>query len=94
MSSDITKIMQVYNRSQEKAGKLIENATSQAITKTQSTTTSSTSIDTQNFSTNYVNTPYETGWTSAWPTSNHNRLQQPTTNTQHSYRPYEDHIPT
>ena len=61
LSGDITKIMRAYNKAWKNTGKLREIATSQVITKTQSTTTSSMSINAQNFSTNYVNTPYETG---------------------------------
>ena len=62
VSSDITKIIQAYNTSHKKPGKLIENATSQALTKAQSITTPATLIDTRNFGTNYT-TPHETHWT-------------------------------
>ena len=66
-SGDITKITQAYNTSQEKTGKLIENATSQALTKAHSITTPTTPIDSRNFGTNYTNPPkkqvgYHLGW--------------------------------
>ena len=38
MSSNITKITQAYTAAQENTGKLIENAISQALTKTQDIT--------------------------------------------------------
>ena len=55
VSSDIMKITQGYNTAQEKTGKHIENAISQAVTKVQNTTTSSTSVDPRNFGVNYAN---------------------------------------
>ena len=94
VSGNITKITQEYDTAQENTGKLIENAISQALTKTQSTTTLSTSIDIRNFGTNYTNPPYETSWTSAWPTPNHNVSQQPKIDTHQIYRLFKDHIPT
>ena len=91
VSSDITKITQAYNTSQEKKGKCIENAISQALTKAQNITTPATLIDTRNFGTNYT-TPHETSWTSALPRYNHNMSHESKINAHQVDRPYEDHI--
>ena len=90
VSSDITKIIQAYNTSQDKTGKLIENAISQALTKAQNITTPANPMDTRNFGTNCTNPNHET----SWPTYNYNMAQQPEINMHHVYRPYEDHTPT
>ena len=90
MSGDITKITQAYDNAQENTGKLIENATSQALTKAQSTTTPYTSIDTRNFRTNYAHPSYETSWASPWLTSNHTMAQQPEINKHQIHRHFEE----
>ena len=92
VSGDITKVTQAYNTSQGKTGKLIENATSQALRKAQSITAPATLLDTRNLGTNYA-TPHETSWTSAWLTYNYNMSQQPEINTHQVCRPYDDCIP-
>ena len=79
-----------YNTSQENTSKCIENATSLALTKAQSITSSATLIDTRNFGTNC--TLQETSWTSTWLTYNHNMSQQPEINMYQVYRPYENHL--
>ena len=93
MSSDITKISQAYNTSQEKTGKLKENAISQALTKAQNINTQANPIDTINFETNCARPHHETSLTSTWPTYNYNMPQQPEINIHQVYRPYEDHTP-
>ena len=71
VSGDIRKMTQAYNTSQEKMGKLIENAISQAPTKAKGITTLATPIDTRNIRTNFATPLHKTSWTSAWPTHNY-----------------------
>ena len=93
VSSDITKVTQAYNSSQEKTGQLIENTLSQALTKAQNIITAATPIDTRNFGTNCTNHPHKARWTSTWPSYNYNMSQQPEINRHQVYRPYKYHIP-
>ena len=93
VSSDITKITQVYNTAQEITSKLIENTISQVLTKAQNTTTPSTSVDPRNLGVNYANASCETNWTSVWPTFNLAMSQQPEIDTHQTHRPYKVHTP-
>ena len=71
VSGDINKITHVFTTVQENAGKLIENAISQSLTKPQDIIPTNTSRDTRNFGVNREsNSLYDVNWTVSWQTNN------------------------
>ena len=92
VSGDVTKITQAHNTEQENTGKLIENAILQALTKAQSTTLHPLAQILEILEL-IMHTPYETSWTSAWPTSNHTVAQKPEINMHQIHRHCEEHTP-
>ena len=89
-SGDITKIMQACTVAQENTGKLIENAISQTLTKSQGVTPPNPTTDSRAFGTNHAsNSSYETNWTLSLQTNIFGITQQSNNNAYHSQRPYE-----
>ena len=89
-SGDITNITQACTAAQENTGKLIENAISKALTKSQDVTTPDPTEESRIFGTNCTsNSSYESSWTLSWPTTNFGMSQQSNNDTYHSQRPYE-----
>ena len=63
-------MMHIHNTMQEHRGKIIENAISQALTKTQDTTVSPPYIpSTSSWNVNYASPTYDSYQTSSWPTA-------------------------
>ena len=70
---------QACNTVQEHAGKLIENAISQALSKTQGTTASPpTTVNASTRTINYASITYDSHQTSSLPTANPNHITNPT----------------
>ena len=85
--SNITKMMQAHNTTQGHTGKLIENAISQALAKTQDTTVLPlTPVHTSSWNVNYASPTYDLNQTSSWPTAHHTISHTPHINTHPTYR--------
>ena len=92
VSGDINKITQACTAAQENTGKLVENATSQVLTKPQDIMPSNPAIDSRTLEANCAsNSSYE-DWTTSWQTNNFGIPQHPSNEAYHSERPYETHV--
>ena len=87
VSNIIIKMTQAHNTTQDHTGKLIENAISKALSKTQDTTVSlPTTVNTSTRNITYASPTYDSHQTSSWPPSQPAISHTPHINTHPTYR--------
>ena len=94
VSSDITKIMQASTAARVNAGKLIENAILQALSRPQDIMPHNPTLDSRTYGPNFTsNSSYGTNWTSSSQRNKCGIPQQCNKDVYHSQRSYEMPIP-